>query len=848
MKKIVLSIALAAICMTGCNQSAKLTSTTDVDQSFFKPYKQTDLRLPSVPLVVSDPYFSVWSPYDRLTDGSTRHWTNDEKPMEGLLRVDGTTYRWMGAAQRTLMESVVPMSNEAEWEAQYTDQKPADNWMKPDFNASAWKSGKGAFGSDNYDNIRTPWTREDDHIWVRRTVDLTSEQLQGDLYLIFSHDDACEIYINGEKAATGIMDYVDGVVVRLDGEKANLLKEGSNVFGFHCYNKTGGALVDFGIFRNIAKGNDKIVTAEQKSVDVLACNTYYTFACGPVELDVVFTAPHIIDDLDLLSAPINYISYQVRSTDGQEHDVQFYLSTTPQMAVNKIQQPTVSTVEEENGTRYLKAGTIQQPILAKTGDGICIDWGYLYLSGANGQLSLASDGDIKTQFLSDGTLPEGEQEVVCQKQASLPTLAYVHDFGTTDNGSSFAMIGYDEIWDIEYFFKRYKGYWAHEGSVSIFDMFDRMKAGYTDIMQRCRQMDQTIYDDAFSAGGTKYAEILSGSYRHVNAAHKLFRDDEGNVLFFSKENNSNGCVNTVDLTYPEAPLYLCYNPELQKGMMTSIFDYSLSGRWTKPFAAHDLGQYPKANGQVYGGDMPLEEAGNMITLAAQICKQEGNTKYVDKYFDIMTTWADYLVENGLHPANQLCTDDFAGHWAGNCNLAIKAIMGVAGYAEIAKMKGLDDVYAKYNAKAKEMAAAWESETNVGDHYELAYGAGADTWSQKYNMVWDKLWQTGIIPNNAMQTELKYYLQKQNEYGLPLDSRKDYTKSDWIMWSAAMAETDEDFQAFVDPLYKYINETESRVPISDWHDTITGRMTGFKARSVIGGYWMRVLMNKTLKAQ
>ncbi|MBQ7527262.1 MAG: DUF1793 domain-containing protein, partial [Bacteroidaceae bacterium] len=100
-----------------------------------------------------------------------------------------------------------------------------------------------------------------------------------------------------------------------------------------------------------------------------------------------------------------------------------------------------------------------------------------------------------------------------------------------------------------------------------------------------------------------------------------------------------------------------------------------------------------------------------------------------------------------------------------------------------------------------------------------------------------------IPNGAMQTEIKYYLKKQNKYGLPLDCRKDYTKSDWIMWSAAMAATDKDIQAFVDPLYKYIDETPSRVPISDGHDTKTGSMTGFKARSVIGGYWMRVLMNK-----
>ena len=187
------------------------------------------------------------------------------------------------------------------------------------------------------------------------------------------------------------------------------------------------------------------------------------------------------------------------------------------------------------------------------------------------------------------------------------------------------MLGYDEMQDIEYMYKRYKGYWAHGGNVSIFQMFNRMRSQYANIMQRCREFDKRIYDDGLKSGNEHYAEILSAAYRHVIAAHKLFQDDEGNLLFFSKENNSNGCVNTVDLTYPEAPLFLCYNPELQKAMMTSIFDYSLSGRWTKPFAAHDLGTYPIANGQVYGADMPIEEAGNMLILAAQLCKIDGNT-------------------------------------------------------------------------------------------------------------------------------------------------------------------------------------------------------------------------------
>ena len=805
MRKLFL-LALLAVAATACTQ------TTD----FFKPYAETDLRLPSVPLIVNDPYFSIWSPYDKLTDGTTRHWTNDEKPILGLLTVDGTTYRFMGAQQEYLLSAIAKMSDEEAWEGKVNrDKQNGEGWTKPDYDDSSWQTEKAAWGSEG-DNIRSRWGRQGSDIYIRRDVNLSDADLGEDLYLKYSHDDVFELYVNGTKVADTGETWVNGVVLHMDADMKKLLHAGSNTIAAHCHNTTGGAYADFGLFKNIKPKGPELKLAEQKSLDVLATNTYYTFSCGPVELDLVFTAPMLIDDYDLISMPINYISYQVRATDKKKHDVQIYFGASRLLAVNKDNQPTNTTMGEENGVKYVRTGTIEQPILAKTGDGICIDWGYFYLPAINGEVSIEDDGRI---------------------------LAYTHDFGSVETASSFMMMGYDEIEDIEYFYHRYKAYWAHGGSVTLCQAFKTMESRYASIMKKCRQFDKQIYDDGMKAGGKEYAEILSGSYRHVMAAHKLFEDKDGNLLWFSKENNSNGCVNTVDLTYPEAPLVLAYNPELQKAMMTSIFDYSLSGRWTKPFAAHDLGTYPRANGQVYGGDMPLEEAGNMITLAATICMLDGNTSYVKKYWDIMTTWADYLVENGLHPANQLCTDDFAGHWAGNCNLAIKAIMGIAGYAEIAKMMGKDDVYAKYNAKAKEMAAAWESETKVKDHYELAYGAGEDTWSQKYNMVWDKLWKTGIIPGGAMQTEVKYYLKKQNKYGLPLDVRKDYTKSDWIMWSAAMADTDKDFQAFVTPLYKYINETPSRVPISDWHDTKTGNMVGFKARSVIGGYWMKVLADK-----
>ena len=808
---------------------------------FFTPYKSTTLRLPSVPLVVNDPYFSIWSPYDKLTDGNTRLWTDDEKPLEGLLRVDGTTYRFMGDKEHKVLKALAPMSDEANWEAKYTEEPQADGWQALDFAATNWHTGRAAFGNAG-DNIKTNWSKEHGDIYIRREVNLTAEDLRGDLYALFSHDDACELYINGTLIGKGRMDAVFGESVHLDAKQKMLLHEGRNVMAFHVYNNTGGAYADFGLYANVGVEATSIRTAQQKRVDVMATSSYYTFTCGPVALDVVFTSPMLINDLDLLSTPVSYVSYQVKSLDLKKHDVEFCLMASPLIATNKPHQPTESSVVSVNGVKYLKTGTIDQPILAKKGDGIGIDWGYLYLPDFNGKVSLDTYNSIINGFMNEGQLDGGQQNIRAYRQNDIPVLAYVHDFGKVDQQpqSSFSLIGYDEVKDIEYMYHRYKAYWAHGGKVDIFDAFNKLNRNYKSIMERCRAMDKQIYDDAMRVGNTQYAEILSGVYRHVLAAHKLFEDNEGHLLYFSKENNSNGCVNTVDLTYPSAPLFLAYNPCLQKAMMTSIFEYSRSGRWTKPFAAHDLGTYPIANGQVYGGDMPIEESGNMLTLAAQLSMQDGSVDYVLPYWDILTQWADYLVENGQDPSNQLCTDDFAGHWPHNCNLSVKAIMGVAGYAIMARIKGDNATADRYMSRARQMAKKWEADAREGDHYKLAFDRD-NTWSQKYNMIWDKLWNTNLFGDEGMQREINYYLKQQNAFGLPLDVRKDYTKTDWIMWSAAMANDKNTFLKFVEPIYKYMNETGSRVPTSDWHDTKTGLMVGFKARSVVGGYWMRLLV-------
>jgi len=844
MKRVVAASALAVSALSLYSQSAE----------YFTPYKPTSLRMPSVPLVVNDPYFSIWSPADELNAVTTRHWTNAEKPLDGILRVDGVCYRFLGLEKKYILDqTLLPMADAGEWTGQvtYATQSGTD-WTKLEFDDSSWQTQPGAFGSPKeYPYVATPWEGQNRDIYVRRYVDLTAEDLQKDLYVMYSHDDVFQLYINGVQVVSTGETWLQGETKKL-GIYRRFLHEGENVIAVHCHNTTGGAYVDYGLFANSKTVNTSIKQAVQKSVDVLATNTYYTFECGPVMLDLVFTAPMLMDDLDLLSTPINYVSYQVRSSDGQEHDVQIYLATTPEIATNSSNQRTISRLETVDDVQYLRSGTTEQPVLGKASDGICIDWGYVYVPGINGTVSLASSLDVENVFATEGKLPVSKVQIVSSHVTNNPTLAFTNDLGKVTQASDFAMIGYDEVWDIIYMGQKYKGYWARDGK-KITTAFKELRDNYDDIMQRCRAQDKIIYDDGMASGDAKYAELLSGCYRHMIAAHKLFRGPNDNLYFFSKENNSGGFVNTVDLTYPESPIFLLYNPELQKAMMRSIFEYCESDRWGFPFAAHDLGIYPHANGQAYSitrpdgnggfaGNMPLEESGNMITLCATLAMLDGNTSFADQYWGTVKTWTDYLATYGQDPADQLCTDDFAGHSKRNTNLSIKAIMGVAGFAEMCRIKGDLETAAHYMEKAKNMAVKWEQMANGGDHYGRTYDY-LDTWSQKYNIVWDKLWDINIFPSQVIEKELAYYLTKQNKYGLPLDNRANYTKSDWIMWTAALSPDKATFQKFLDPLYKYVDETNSRVPTSDWFDTHSGNMVGFKARSVVGGHWMRVLMDK-----
>ncbi|MDR2955041.1 MAG: DUF4965 domain-containing protein [Prevotella sp.] len=798
---------------------------------------KNDLRAPAYPLVSIDPYTSGWSFTNNLYDESVKHWTGKKFPLIGAIKVDGEVFRFMGTEDIPLLP-IAPTSEQGGYTAKYTTDKPADNWYEKDFNDTAWKEGAGAFGSiPGEQTAKTLWNTE--FVWVRRTLNLEEDLAGKTVFLEYSHDDDAIIYINGIKVVDTGNACKKNVMLKLSDEVLASLKKGENIIAGWCHDRMGLALLDFGLV--MEKENKELLknTAVQTSADVQATQTHYTFTCGDVDMKLTFTAPLLMDDLKLISRPVNYISYEVTSKDGKEHNVELYFEASPAWAVDKPLQKSESEGFEDGNLTFLKTGSIDQNILAKKGDDVRIDWGYFYLAAEkdNTTFNVGESEELRTKFV------EGSKEQTLAKRNDQEgKLAIIRSLGSTKEANGKIMIGYDDIYSIQYFEENLRPYWNSKGDQTITGMFHLANQEYDKLIGKCYKFDKELMDKATLSGGKDYAELCALAYRQSIHAHKLVEAPNGDLLFLSKENFSNGSIGTVDITYPSAPLYLYYNPELLKGMMNQIFYYSESGKWKKPFPSHDVGTYPIANGQTYGGDMPVEEAGNMLSLTAALAAVEGNAKYAEKHWETLTIWTNYLAEKGLDPENQLCTDDFAGHFAHNVNLSVKAIMGVASYGYLADKLGKKDVAKEYTDKAKAMAQEWMKMADDGDHYRLTFDKPG-TWSQKYNLIWNKVLNLDIFPAEVAQKEIAYYLSKQNKYGLPLDNRETYTKTDWIMWTATLADDKATFEKFIAPVHLFMNETVDRVPMSDWVFTDKPNQRGFQARSVVGGYYIKMLDDK-----
>jgi hypothetical protein len=589
--------------------------------------------------------------------------------------------------------------------------------------------------------------------------------------------------------------------------------------------------------------------AIQTGREIHHTRSVYQFTCGPALLAVEFCSPLLTDDLDTLSRPLSYITISASCPDGRAHDVAVYCDIGSEWATDTGNQDVVWNRARIDGLEAMRAGSAEQRVLNRAGDDLRCDWGWIWLAvDDDGRQAtwMGDDTQARAHWIETGTLPRSD-DLNMPRPAFLnyPKLCASIDLGTITQSSAQASftVAYEDVFCLEWMHRKCRPYWQRAG-LSFTDMLSDSTAQRDGVRERCRQFDTELSARCREAGGQDYAELCAAAYRQAIAAHKLGVDFDGTPLFFSKENFSNGCIATVDVTYPSAPLFLILAPELLAAMVEPVLRYAASPRWRFPFAPHDLGTYPRANGQVYGGgecdernQMPVEECGNMLILVAALARELGTERYAE-WWPQLATWADYLVAEGLDPATQLCTDDFAGHLGRNANLAIKAILGVGCAARLAAELGHAERARQWRTEAERMAQAWAVLATNGSHSVLAYDH-PDSWSQKYNLIWDHLLELNLFDPSLAQHEVAHYRQQQGRFGLPLDSRSSQTKLDWIVWTATLG-TDDDFAALLAPVITWLEHTPDRVPMTDWYDTESGSKIGFQARSVVGGLFIKAL--------
>ncbi len=668
-----------------------------------------DLRPPAVPLVACDPYFSIWSMADRLTDDTTRHWTGTPHPLGGLVRIDGKVFRIIGSEPPQLP----PM--------------------------------------------------------------------------------------------------------------------------------------------------------EQRSLRVLPTRTIYDFEAGGVGITLTFMTPALAHDLDLLARPVTYITWTLQSKDGQPHSVSVYFDASAQIAVNTPEQEVVASRYRLGNLTMLRVGSQEQPILEKSGDNLRIDWGFLYVvtpPAPDVQEVIGNRRVTMNAFAENRPMADSDDLSTPKPAGQGTVLAYQIDLGKIDSTpvSRYLVLAYDDLFSIEYLYRRLRPYWRRNGATARELLEDSLR-DYDSLNKQCEKFDEELMADMRRVGGEEYAALGTLAYRQALAAQKLAANYDGTPLYFEKETFSGAAVSTVDVIYPAAPILLLFNTQLLRASLVPVMEFSNSGRWPFPYAPHDVGTYPLANGQRYwGGDihshlpqaeldqitvnqMPVEESANMLIMFAALSKAEGNATFAAKYWPLLAKWAEYLEAKGLDPENQLCTDDFTGHLAHNANLSVKAIEGLASYALLCDFTGKKAEAARYRKTAGEFARQWAKMADDGDHFRLAFDKPR-SWSLKYNLVWDRLLGLNLFPEGITRKEMAHYQQRQKRFGVPLDNRSDYTKLDWLLWTATMADSPAEFQRFLAPVYDWLNQTPTRVPLTDWYFTTDGKQAGFQARSVVGGIFIKMLTDES----
>lgn len=862
---------------------------------------------------------SEWYINGTLVKSASDGWNNDDRVLlteaqKALIKTDGSEnilavhvhQNWGGAfADCGLYQATVDMSKlvlgsnqmSGSWPCVYYMPNSNDELNALDPNSdfaglgvdeSEWVSGTGPFSNSDDQFRSTYWDSSTKPIMIRRHFTLSAAEIENiknsSLVLSCSYDENPKVYLNGELlwSQTGWNDSNYAEYTLTDTQKA-LLVEGDNVLAITLQQGGGGGHVDYGLKLTSSVASSSTKAVQNGLAQVMPTNTYYNFTAGPVDLNVVFTAPTTDK---VIFMPYNYISYKAKSTDGANHNVQVYIVATPQFAVSDDNNVTVTSLVKNGDMSFVKTGTTTQTVA----NGSRQNWGYFYL-GADATRNQSVGFDAYATGLSNmvatGAIPTSTEEQTFTAGGGLsfmPGLFFKDDLGTGSDMSGYTLVGYDN--DSKAIINKPVSQTYSNSTVvvnqpaakaaapvvvtSFAQLMAQEAANYTQNMESARQIDTQIYDDAETAGGAKYAEVASLAFRQVAGAVNAVTDESGNNLIYDMGIGFWNKMQPTENAYALAPFYGAYAPEKLNELLQATFRYNTDKTVSNDgHAPHTLGDYPTVDG--YETNYNVESTADLLTAAAVAVKygssasDKSNVDLYNTNYDLLKGWADALqtyLNDETKFQGQINIDDEGASlplFGDNQNLKAKAIIAIAGFAQIAEATSHADDATTYANTAKQLADAWKTTNNMTDHY--AQSLNVD-WGQKYTLAYDKILATNLF-TDVIPTEVTYYLgqlsdtsEGDSKYGLVMDGRtsndsnidRAFLNENYM--TAALTTSLTDFQTLTNPVWNYVNETTTRVPLRIFYNSKTAEgitrssSATFNASPLAGMLWAKVLINRT----
>ncbi|KAJ6125755.1 hypothetical protein N7523_003375 [Penicillium sp. IBT 18751x] len=582
-----------------------------------------------------------------------------------------------------------------------------------------------------------------------------------------------------------------------------------------------------------------IIPATVRRAEFTSTHSLFDLTAGGIAFTLDFFSPVSPSNYLRHSIPFSYLTVHIEGAHGV--DIQVYSDIDGRWTGRE--ERSVHSFEERNGlvVHYLSVADAEK--YAEANDMAL--WGEAILASRQSNSSTLSTlvGDPRTvrgQFAQDGNL-SGQESTWSHRNI----VAVAHDLGSVTGGAAvnFA-VGYERKEAINYLGEAYTGYYrayhptTHEALNFFLD-------DYGDAVVESLELDYEMVTFATAVAGPKYADIVALSTRQAYGGMDLTIPnvslDTGDVLAFIKELSSDGNVNTIDVIMPAFPIYWVMNPDWIRLLLEPIMRYTDAGRWHLPYTIHDLGShYPHAIGHddQQAEPMPIEECGNLLILALAYAQATGDTDWTNQYMGIFQQYADYLVDNGVDIANQLSSNDAAGPLPNETNLAIKAAVGIKAFGELSD-------YRRYSEIGEERADLFfygglgtdEEHT----HFVLQYPDFPQSWKTPYNLFPDVLLGLKTFSDEAYQMGSDFFSSVRGEFGVALDSRQDWAKSDWNMWLAGTFDTTTRDE-FVDDLWAFMTNGKHNWPFSDRyvstskHGNDPGTPVLCRARPTVGGHF------------